>query len=401
MFVGMSFCLPLAYWLESREKKRVAAEGEAGSALLGEEEAGPPDHGWRGTMMLAIPSFFDLIATILMNIGLLSVTASVYQMMRGAEMLFAALFAIGFLGRRLNHMHYKGIACCITGIALVGWSSTMSGEGSASHPVSQRAILVGMALIVASQCVQAAQLTFEDYFMADMAIEPLKIVGFEGVFGSVAMLCVLLPIVQWLPGKDGGGLHEDSIDTLTMLRNTPVVTTFILVDMAALLAFNVSGMCVTGHFGAVFRTVLETTRTLFVWLVGLLLYYTPLGMGKLGESWNSYSWVQAAGFVILVSGTIIYGKGDDAELAEDIATGEYVEVIEPAVSGLIGTAPAAAIPVSQLLVTPSAIPISSSMRSTMNISSFSVPRNASANMARSLSARRGSAPRSPGGLPMP
>lgn len=42
-------------------------------------------------------------------------------------------------------------------------------------------------------------------------------------------------------------------------------------------------------------TVLETTRTLFVWLVDLLLFYTPLGLGKLGESWNAYSWVQAAG----------------------------------------------------------------------------------------------------------
>ncbi len=37
-----------------------------------------------------------------MNVGLLSVTASVYQMMRGAEMLFAAAFAFVFLRRSLN-----------------------------------------------------------------------------------------------------------------------------------------------------------------------------------------------------------------------------------------------------------------------------------------------------------
>jgi drug/metabolite transporter (DMT)-like permease len=34
-------------------------------------------------------------------------------MMRGAEMLFAALFAIVFLGRKLNQFHLVGIACCI------------------------------------------------------------------------------------------------------------------------------------------------------------------------------------------------------------------------------------------------------------------------------------------------
>jgi hypothetical protein len=43
-----------------------------------------------------------LPAQVLMNIGLLSVTASVYQMMRGAEMLFAAVFAVLFLRRALN-----------------------------------------------------------------------------------------------------------------------------------------------------------------------------------------------------------------------------------------------------------------------------------------------------------
>lgn len=64
------------------------------------------------------------------------------------------------------------------------------------------------------QCVQAAQITFEDYFMADLHIEPLKIVGYEGVFGSLAMICVLLPTVYFVKGKDGNGLHEDTLDSL-------------------------------------------------------------------------------------------------------------------------------------------------------------------------------------------
>lgn len=64
------------------------------------------------------------------------------------------------------------------------------------------------------QCVQAAQITFEDYFMADLHIEPLKIVGYEGVFGSLAMILVLLPLVSLVKGHDGDGLHENSLDTL-------------------------------------------------------------------------------------------------------------------------------------------------------------------------------------------
>lgn len=56
-----------------------------------------------------------------------------------------------------------------------------------------------------------------------MNISPLKIVGYEGLWGSAAMFCVLLPLVQHLPGADGGGIHEDSLDTLHVcLQPVPV-----------------------------------------------------------------------------------------------------------------------------------------------------------------------------------
>ena len=84
--------------------------------MLLQDEVPKTATSWKQTFMLAIPTIFDLAATVLMNIGLLSVTASVYQMMRGAEMLFAALFAVIFLGRSLNRYHYGGILCCVVGM---------------------------------------------------------------------------------------------------------------------------------------------------------------------------------------------------------------------------------------------------------------------------------------------
>ncbi len=82
----------------------------------------------------------------------------------------------------------------------------------------------------------------------------------------------------------------------------------------------------------------------------LIMYYTPLGEGVLGEEWTIYSWIQAAGtvlafialsdyyhelsqilvnieatifivnigFIILVGGTLIYSKGDEKEVARAI-----------------------------------------------------------------------------------
>lgn len=50
--------------------------------------------------------------------------------------------------------------------------------------------------------------------MRDVGTAPLQVVGYEGVFGCLAMFCVLLPIVQHTPGEDGTGLHEDTWETL-------------------------------------------------------------------------------------------------------------------------------------------------------------------------------------------
>lgn len=37
------------------------------------------------------------------------------QMLRGAEMLFAAIFSVVFLKRTLNRNNYIGIGCCLVG----------------------------------------------------------------------------------------------------------------------------------------------------------------------------------------------------------------------------------------------------------------------------------------------
>ena len=77
------------------------------------------------------------------------VTASVYQMLRGAEILFSAIFAVTFLKRPLNKLHYGGIAGCLAGICLVGASSLLSPGGGGSSQAGM--VLLGMALIVIAQ----------------------------------------------------------------------------------------------------------------------------------------------------------------------------------------------------------------------------------------------------------
>lgn len=337
MFLGMSLCLPLGWLLERFEAHRQAKKEAEGSsdaaavALLKGENKGDDEHdsdehdngrqqstGFKSELMLILPTMFDLTATALMSVGLLYVTASVYQMLRGAEMLFAAIFSVIFLKRTLNKYNIMGVVLCLVGIAAVGMSSVLSGQGAASATVTQKQILFGMALIVLSQGVQAAQITIEDHVLRDNDMQPLKVVGWEGIWGSLLVVCVLLPVVQHTPGEDGTGLHEDTWETIHMITHSKSLPYVVPALGLTLLAYNIAGMFVTDNIGAVARTVLETMRTLFVWLIDLLLYYTPLGLGRLGEAWDKYSYLQALGFAILVAGTVIYGHGDDATVTEHL-----------------------------------------------------------------------------------
>lgn len=84
-----------------------AAPGGGGFCLPVQAAHGgplPPDgtlKRLRKAAVLCIPTGFDLVATALMNVGLLHLNASIYQMLRGAsELLFARIFAAIILKRR-------------------------------------------------------------------------------------------------------------------------------------------------------------------------------------------------------------------------------------------------------------------------------------------------------------
>ncbi|BDA43255.1 Solute carrier family 35 member F6 [Coccomyxa sp. Obi] len=326
MFLAMVMCLPIAWIaaaIESRRKKSAASERKP---LLGEEGETSTQQGaaaklaaksasFKEIMILGLPMAFDLTATLLMSIGLLYVTASVYQMLRGAEILFSAIFAVTCLKRKLYKRHYIGIAFCLAGITMVGASSLLTPSGDATSDAGK--VLLGMVLIVVAQAVQAAQVVMEDYAMSNVGLAPLQVVGYEGVLGVIA-LAILLTIVQFLLGKDEEGIHEDTRESIHMITHSIpfwAIPAVLVANSLSLLLYNVAGMFVTEELGAVSRTVFESARTLFVWLGDLLLFYTL--DGRLGEGWDRSSYLQAAGFAVLVVGTLIYSRGDQLEESEE------------------------------------------------------------------------------------
>jgi drug/metabolite transporter (DMT)-like permease len=309
MFMGMSICI----LLDLPKPKATPAEREpllsnAPSPLLaahGIDKPLPPS-----VWIINVPTLFDLFATACGTTGLMYTTVSVYQMLRGAQLVFTALLSIVFLKRTLSMQKVTGITACMVGITLVGLANVW-GE---ANPTSKADTTFGILVILAGQILQASQVVVEEHLLQNIGMSSVRIVAYEGMFGALHCLLWVFPLVFLLPGSDGGRL-ENPVDALYMATHSWAVAGVVLFDMSLMLAYNVCGMEVTNHLSSVSRVIIETLRTLFVWLIDLFLFYVLSGR-RLGEEWTPYSYLQAAGFSLTVLGTVLFNYD---QLSADMA----------------------------------------------------------------------------------
>jgi hypothetical protein len=316
MFVGMCLAL-LVYEIQKLidNKKKGQNENTLASqmedSIASEAHKGTED--WKFYFYVAAPAVCDLVATSLMNIGLLYIEASVWQMLRGSMVLFSSILC-AFVLKRPHYpfmwwsVLFICIALCIVGVAAV--SSTGVGKQGAT----QGQVIMAILLTVGSQLIQASQIVVEDFLLHDMTCSPILIVGLEGMWGTIITCTLFLPIIQNISGEEGNGIHEDTIDTFYMIGNSAILIVFVIVYVLVILLYNVTGMFVTNITSAVVRTILEGLRTLCIWIVQLILFYslqnTDLGKENpdIGEAWTPWSWMQLSGFLLLFTGMLVYNK---------------------------------------------------------------------------------------------
>jgi drug/metabolite transporter (DMT)-like permease len=159
----------------------------------------------RTVFLLALPACCDIAGTTLMNVGLLFVAASIYQMTRGALVLFVGLFSVWFLKRHLGLYKWFSLFVVVLGVAVVGMAGVVtkddkatpshqalhanSIDASAKEEISQAAMtIIGVLLIAGAQIFTATQFVLEERIMEKYAMEPIKVVGWEGLFGFLVTL---------------------------------------------------------------------------------------------------------------------------------------------------------------------------------------------------------------------
>ncbi|KAJ6785880.1 hypothetical protein PWT90_05455 [Aphanocladium album] len=260
-----------------------------------------------GVVLLALPAICDILGTTLMNAGLLLVAASIYQMTRGALVLFVGLFSVLFLRRHLFLFQWLALVGVVSGVAVVGLAGAIWPDEKARHAAGPAAdddgeglsdaagAIVGVLLIAGAQVFTATQFVLEEWILENSPIEPIKVVGWEGLFGFLVTVGGMV-VMHLIVGRTEAGRYGafDMVEGWRqMTENNAVWLTSILI-MISIGGFNFFGLSVTRSVSATSRSTIDTCRTLFIWVVSL------------GLGWESFKWLQILGFAILVYATFLF-----------------------------------------------------------------------------------------------
>ncbi|KAG1803559.1 uncharacterized protein HD556DRAFT_1227206 [Suillus plorans] len=307
MFLGEMLCfLPVIYtWLRARQR---TAPVFLPSDL--EDEPGKIDQtceelrGWK-ILLLWFPAACDLTGTTLMNVGLLYTPVSIYQMTRGALVLFVGILSVIFLHRRLWLYQWVSLLTVMAGVSLVGYSgslikdavhSTLHLLGSDQPEPEVTKVLVGIFFVLFAQVFTATQFVVEEKIMARYSVAPLVAVGYEGLFGALTII-MCMPILA-MPSIASTSPFFDLPRGWYQFVNTPSVLWSGIVIAISISLFNYFGLSVTRHVSATARSLTDTCRTLSIWLVSLALGWEKLLF--------PISLLQVLGFSFLVYGTFLF-----------------------------------------------------------------------------------------------
>jgi len=340
MFIGMFGCLVVYEVMRcvQRAKAKKNAHLSENQPLVNSEEEGkkakPEIPVWKQYCLVCLPALCDMCATAMMNIGLLWIAPSVWQMLRGSMVIFSACFSKFFLHRNLHASHWTGVGLVAFSLVVVAFAALMqpprpklfpsssssesssssfgssesisSGSGEDDDTVTTGQVALGCALVVLAQIIQASQIVIEEHLLKNICLHPVLVVGLEGMWGTLSC-SILLCFTSFIPLKYGG---EDAIDTLIMFFTNGNILGFGIFYALVILCYNLFGMFVTSYTSAVLRTILEGLRCACIWIVNMIIYYSYISVNHkdtdFGEFWNDWSYLQFCGFLFLLLGMFVY-----------------------------------------------------------------------------------------------
>ena len=106
-----------------------------------------------------------MTATTIMYFGLGLTTASSFQMLRGALIVFTGILTLLVLKRKLKAFQWLGIFIIIMGLAVVGSNDFLKAKDPSKEGKGASSEIIGDILIIVAQILTAFQMIVEEKFL--------------------------------------------------------------------------------------------------------------------------------------------------------------------------------------------------------------------------------------------
>ena len=300
------------YKKENQPPEEKKADSETGEKKDGKKELPEPPTNF----IFAITASCDLCGTTIYTFALTYLTTSIYQMLRGFELFFVALFSRVFLKNPIYRHQYLGIGILFLGLGLCGLNAVLNAENDAANARDPR---IGIPLMFVSMLFVGTDYTFQEYFLHRYKVNPFQFVGFEGLFGTCEYT-ILLFIFQFIncnswsknvrdnlcfdkarEGESPNSRLEDTIFAFQQLGANGACLLVFLGYICSIACYNIIGINLTQLVSSTARAIIDTARTVFIWLF-FLIWHPVEGTEE------TFYVLQLIGFILLLAGSVIYNE---------------------------------------------------------------------------------------------
>lgn len=148
-------------------------------------------------------------------------------------------------------------------------------------------------LIILSLFTNGFLFVFEQKLLSKYHLEPLQVVGYEGMYGLIIEI-ILLPILTFVPCTFGVEACVFNTEAMPFLERPEMYFSqigangallfFVILGIFSIATFNICGVTVTKYINALARSIGDVTRTVLVWAIGIIVTVTA------GASRPNFQW---------------------------------------------------------------------------------------------------------------
>ena len=257
--------------------------------------------------LISIPSIFDLFSSCFGILSYENLAASITTMFDGGNTIGVFLLSIFFLKNKHSKHNFFGVCLLIIGLFFISLSAINDDQEQSK---GLKETIFGIIFCILCNIFTSFHAISEEYLLKTRKCHPIKLLGFEGLFGSIFSMILMLffslikfgKYFEFICIKDqNGNLYiENFFFAFNQIINKKIILFIIVFQFFVLIIYNYCYITITNVANATSNIVLYNLTSLFIWIFFLL----PIDK----KNQEKFGILQCIGFLILIFGVCIYNE---------------------------------------------------------------------------------------------